>query len=96
VALPVAHMALAARVVSKTLDSLAVDLGLSPLAPSSMSAALSPAAARATPASALPAVPHFKGTRVSPHGEAVPAGFAGEPTAGIVRIGVMNLDKTNL
>jgi O-antigen biosynthesis protein len=105
-ALPVAHMALAARVVSKTLDSLAVDLGLSALGPvhdrsvgvlpASMAAALSPAAARATAPSALPALPHHKGTRVSPHGAPVPAGFAGEPTAAIVRIGVMNLDKTNL
>ncbi|PYQ92533.1 MAG: hypothetical protein DMF97_21575 [Acidobacteria bacterium] len=64
--------------------------------PASMSAALSPAAARATPPSALPAVPHHQGTRVLPHGAPVPAGFAAEPTAGIVRIGVMNLDKTNL
>jgi len=94
VALPVAHMALAARVVSKTLDSLAVDLGLSPLVPASMAAALSPAAA--TLPSAQPAVPHLNGrSRVSPHGSPVAVGFASEPTAGIVRIGVMNLDKTN-
>jgi hypothetical protein len=102
VALPVAHMALAARVVSKTLDRLAADLGLSRLAPAhdrsvvalpaSGAAALSPATARAT----LPPVPHLKGaSRVSPHGAPVPAGFASEPTAGIVRIGVMNLDETN-
>jgi hypothetical protein len=102
VALPVAHMALAARVVSKTLDSLAADLGLSRLAPvhdrsvvalpASMAAALSPAAARATP----PVVPRFKSTsRVSPHGSPLAAGFASEPTAGLVRIGVMNLEKTN-
>jgi hypothetical protein len=98
VALPVAHMALAARVVSKTLDSLAVDLGLSPLAPvHDRSVVALPASMAASLPPALPAVPHVKGTsRVLPHGSPVAAGFASEPTSGIVRIGVMNLDKTSL
>jgi hypothetical protein len=102
-ALPVAHMALAARVVSKTLDSLAAELGLAPLVPvddrsdmvlpHSIASALSPAVARGTPSSP---VPHKATARMSPHGSAVSAGFAGESSGGIARIGVMNLDKTNI
>jgi len=100
-ALPIVHMTIAARVIANTLDSLAAELGLTPLdAGPDRSRVAAPEAADGVHAPAMSpagsAHPHRAAERIAPLGAAVPTAFAGEPASSVVRIGVMHLDKSNL